>query len=141
MYFLVLVFSFPNLVCFSLSGPWNMPFHSLGISLSFPSCAKLFLSLSYFLQAALCNYLFHEDNTSCHVFPQNPGFMGSWLVCICSPLTVSTELHWSCSPLSLFSQVGGKGSPLCVTGQLWNISSLRNLLNHLEISLPRMITT
>lgn len=70
--------------------------------------------------------------------------MGSWPTCTCSLLyceSLRTGLCWRCSPLSLLSQVGGKGSPLCVTGWLWNMSSLRNLLDYLEMSLPKMIMT
>lgn len=134
-------FSFPNPVCFSPPGPWNMPFYLLGVSFSFPSPAKLLLSLSYILQAALSNYLFHDDKTSCHVFPQNLGGYGVMAYLCVLPCTATTELCWRYSPLCLFSQVGSKTSPLWVTGQLWNTSSLRNLLNHLEMSLPRMIMT
>lgn len=91
-------FSFPNPVCFSPPGPWNMPFYLLGISLSFPSPAKLLLSLSYIPQAALSNYLFHEDKTSCHVFPHNPGGYG-----VMAYLYVFSLILWVLSCLEVLS--------------------------------------
>lgn len=124
-------FSFPNPVCFSPPGPWNMPFYLLRISLSFPSPAKLLLSLSYIPQAALSNYLFHEDKTSCHVFPHNPGGYG-----VMAYLYMFSPVLWvlSCLEVLSFESIQPRGR--CKESPVGDRTTLEHIFSQKSVESP-----